>query len=213
MIQGKLGRRLFLSFCYAIIFLQTNGRNVQDVENKKMHIQGYSGGMMFHTGYLSGGHLNISDIQGKVNIEGAPVGIGGLLRFHLGKHLRIGGEGYTSTLRYGGNDSYMTLGWGGLLIDYQWKIDKFTVFLGATIGGGSIKNITVLHTINSIEKSAVYRKYALMIADPFMGMEYALTRRIRLITKADFIININQKQTDFAIGPRVYAGIVFFHEK
>jgi hypothetical protein len=50
-----------------------------------------------------------------------------------------------------------------------------------------------------------------LIADPFIGMEYGITRRIRLITKVDYMMNITQKQTDFAMGPRVYLGIVFFH--
>ena len=203
-------RRLLLFFCCIVIFLQANA---QDAEGNRMNLQGYSGGMMFHTGYLSGGCLNMPDNQGKINIEGMPAGIGGLLRLHLGKHLRIGGEGYTSTLSYGKNESFMTLAWGGLLIDSPWKINKYTAFFGGTIGGGSIKNITVLHTppSHSIEKSAVYRNYSVMTAVPFMGMEYALTRRIHLITKVDYIVNIAQKQSDFAMGPRVYAGIIFFH--
>jgi hypothetical protein len=52
-----------------------------------------------------------------------------------------------------------------------------------------------------------------MIADPFMGMEYAIANKIHLITKVDCIFNITQKQPDFAIGTRFYAGIVFFYAR
>ena len=205
----------FLFFCCCpVIFLQANAQeNIQNLYNKKLYFQGYSGGMTFHTGYLSGGKFNMPDSQEKIDIQGTPFGIGGLLRFHFGKHLRIGGEGYSSTLHYGKSESYMTFGWGGLLIDSQWKIKKCTLFFGGTIGGGSVKNIVVLNAVSphSIEKNALYRKYTVMVADPFVGMEYALTRRICLITKVDYLVNITGKQADFATGPRVYAGIVFFH--
>jgi len=205
-------KKTLLSFLCIAIFLQVNAQNT---ENRKINFQGYSGGMMFHTGYLFKGEINISDFQEKIKIEGTPVGIGGLLRFHFGKHLRIGGEGYSSTLQYGKNKSYMTLGWGGLLIDCQWKINKFTLFLGGTVGGGSVKNITVVNNLSThtAEKNAVYRKYSVMIVDPFLGMEYIITRRIQLITKMDYILPVAGKKSDFATGPRIYVGIIFFHDK
>ena len=207
-------KRIFLFFCYIAIFTQTTAQN-QDVSNKKMSFQGYSGGMMLHTGYLSGGEVNIADFSEKINVQGTPFGIGGLLRFHFGKHLRIGSEGYSSTLHYWKNKSYTTLGWGGLLIDYQWKMDKFTVFAGGTIGGGSLKNVTILNNVSShsIKENAVYQKHTVFIADPFIGMEYAVAQRVHLIAKIDCIFNIANKPADFAIGPRLYVGVIFFHAK
>lgn len=184
-------------------------------KNGKLKFQGYSGGMMFHTGYLFKGEINMYDEQKKIKIDGAPLGIGGLLRFHFGNHLRIGGEGYSSTLHYGKNRSYMTLGWGGLLIDCQWKLNKTVIFLGGTIGGGSVKNVIVVDNISNklTEKNAIYRKYPVIVAAPFFGMEFVIAQRIRLITKADYIINLAKKQSDFATGPRFYVGIIFFHAK
>ncbi|MCL2131150.1 MAG: hypothetical protein FWH36_01650 [Lentimicrobiaceae bacterium] len=200
---------IFLCFCFPVCFLQTNA---QDADSGKKVFQGYSGGMMVHTGYISAGEVNLPDFQEKIKIQGMPWGLGGVLRFHFGKHLRIGGEGYNSTLHYGKNKSYAALSWGGLLIDCQWNINKFTLFLGGTIGGGNVKNITLLNPVSarSTGENAVYRRYAVMIADPFIGMEYALTQRIRLIAKADCIFNIAEKQPDFAAGVRIYAGVVFF---
>jgi len=184
---------------------------LEDVE-KKMSFRGYSGGMMLHTGYLSGGVVNTSNPLEKTKIQGMSWGVGGCLRFHFGKHLRIGGEGYNSTLHYGKNKSYIALSWGGLLADCQWRIDKFTVFLGGTIGGGSVKNITVLDN-STTGKNAAYRKYPVMVATPFVGMEYTLTPRLRLIAKADHVFSISKRQPDFATGIHVYAGVVFCHGK
>jgi len=187
----------------------------QEIENKKMYFQGYSGGMMFHSGYVWGGKRNTYNSVEKINIHGFPWGLGGLLRFHFGKHLRIGGEGYSSNLYYGENKSFMSLGWGGFLLDCQWKIDKFTVFCGGTIGGGGVKNVFIanINSANSQESNAIYQKYTVMLIYPFVGMEYDVSSKIHLISKVDCIVNLMQKQSEFPIGVRVYAGIIFFHAK
>jgi hypothetical protein len=205
-------KKIFFYICCILFFLQTNA---QDIDNKKTYFQGYSGGMTLHTGYLWGGVVSVNIPPLLTEIQGMPFGMGGLLRFHFGKHFRFGGEGYNSTLYYGENKSYTSLSWGGLLLDCQWKINKFTLFFGGTIGGGSVKNITILNNVSNqtIEKNAVYRKYNLMVVDPFIGVEYAIANKIHLIAKVDCIFNITKKQPDFAVGPRFYAGIVFFHAK
>jgi hypothetical protein len=204
-------KKTLFYFCCVLFCLQTKA---QDADNKKTYFQGYSGGMMLHTGYISGGMVSVNS-QEKTKLQGMPFGIGGLLRFHFGNYFRVGGEGYNSTLHYGKNKNYTALSWGGLLLDCQWKINKFTLFGGGTIGGGSVKNITILNdfSTHSIEKNAIYRKYTIMIADPFIGMEYAIAQKIHLITKVDCIFNITNRQPDFVIGPRFYAGIVFFHAR
>lgn len=209
-----INKRMIFFFCCMAVFMQVMAQN-QEENSKKMCFQGYSGGMMLHTGYLLGGKIKVANFPEKIKIQGAPFGIGGLLRFHFGKHLRMGGEGYNSSLRYWKNKSYTSLGWGGLLVDCQWKINKFTVFAGGTIGGGNLKNTTVLNNASShfIEKNAVYQKHTVMLIDPFIGMEYAIAQRVRLIAKIDCLVNLTPKQSDFAIGPRFYAGIVFFHAR
>jgi len=170
--------------------------------------------MMFHTGYLSKGEINTNEFNQNIKIQGMPYGIGGVLRFNFGNHIRFGSEGYTSTLHYENNSS-MTLGWGGILIDCQWNINKLTIFAGGTAGGGKVKNIIVDNSIepNLLVKNAVYQQYTIIISAPFTGIEYSLTDRIRIISKIDYIFNVSEKQKSFASGPRVYAGIVFFHRK
>jgi len=187
----------------------------QDLEGKKMCFQGYSGGMMLHTGYLFGGYVNGYNYPEKIKVQGFPWGLGGVLRFHFGKHLRIGGEGYNSNLHYGKNKNFMSLGWGGFLIDCQWKMNKFTAFCGGTIGGGNVKNIMIIDPIstNPMEQNAVYQKYAIMVINPFLGMEYTISSKISLTTKVDFLVNLTSKQPDFPIGTRIYVGVIFFHAK
>ncbi|MCL2073551.1 MAG: hypothetical protein FWH18_06510 [Marinilabiliaceae bacterium] len=185
--------------------------NAQEEESKKFKYRGYSGGMMVHTAYLYGGNINVG--ADDIKIEGVPFGIGGAMRFQFGNHFRIGAEGYSSTLCYGDN-SYLSLSWGGLLFDCPYKINNFTFFAGGTIGGGGVKNVTVTNTlVNSMKENALYQKYSIMIADPFIGAEYAFTPRISLTTKIDFVFNLSQKRPDFAMGPRIYLGFSFYHSK
>lgn len=65
---------------------------VVSAQEKKL-LRGFDGGMMIHTGYLQG---NLEPIG--YDVKGMPIGVGGAIRLHLGKHFRIGGEGYISTL-------------------------------------------------------------------------------------------------------------------
>ena len=208
----RFAKSLFFVCNFILVLVPTFA---QELDNNKMNFEGYSGGMMLHTGYLFGGKINMINPQKNSNIQGFPFGIGGVLRFHFGKHLRIGGEGYSSNLQYGKNKSFLSLGWGGFLVDCHWNINKFTVFCGGTIGGGSVKNVRIINSVsaNSMDKNAIYSKYAIMLIDPFVGMEYRISRRINLIAKVDCIVNLVQKHPDFPTGTRVYAGFVFLHTK
>ena len=192
-------------------FLQINAQNSG---GKRMNFQAYSGGMMLHTGYIFGGKLNIDAYNQDIKIDGFAFGLGGTMKFNFGKHLRIGAEGYSTSLNYGKNTSYIKLGWGGLLLDCKWDINKLSVFVGGSFGGGNVKNVMIINKLdhNTIGKDAIYRKYSVILIDPFIGIEYAISTKIRLITKADYILNIGKQQTDFATGVRVYVGILFFNE-
>ncbi|MEG1555186.1 MAG: hypothetical protein RR356_00465 [Bacteroidales bacterium] len=185
-----------------------------------MHYKAFSGGMMLHTGYVFGGKSTVYDAHhnfiGSKEMKGTPWGIGGVLRFHFGKHLRIGTEGYSTNLQYGKNGSFVQLGWGGFLMDCQWIIEKFTLFVGGTLGGGGVKNLTLLdnsHTDFVEEGHATYRKYGVGLLTPFMGFEYAVTPKLHLIVKLDYIMNITNPQPDFVTGPRIYFGVLFCRER
>ncbi len=180
---------------------------------------GYSGGMMVHSGYVSAGNVTFTPPNGGVpvtaKISGLPLGIGGALKIHFGKHLRIGTEGYSSNLRYRKNGSYEHTGWGGLLVDGVLPLDRWFPFAGLTIGGGGVKNVTVFQDTTGDfaldDGTTSYRKYTFMALAPFIGAEYALTTRVHLVLKADWLLDMTSRQSDFVRGPRVYFGFMFCH--
>lgn len=181
---------------------------------------GYSGGMMVHGGYVSGEPVQFISPDGSPErsetMSGVPSGVGGAIKIGIGEHLRVGGEGYVSTLRYGNHGSYSTTGWGGILADFVWSKGRWYWFAGLTIGGGSVRNLTLLSPapLDFVleDSSASFRKYGFMAIAPFAGIEYALTEKIRLTAKLDWLINASNPQADFPAGPRIYIGILFCHD-
>ncbi len=173
---------------------------------------------MLHTGYVSAGTVGFTNPAGEtvgVDMKGMPHGIGGALKLGFGKHLRVGTEGYVSTLTYGGNHSYESVGWGGLLVDGVLPLGRWMPFAGLTFGGGSVKNITALESTTGDfhldNGTTSYRRYPFLALAPFAGVEYALTERVRLVLKADYLLNLSSRQADFVSGPRLYFGFMFCH--
>ncbi len=185
--------------------------------------------MMVHTGWLGGGQITLTDGVNTFHsrLSGPPTGIGGQVRLHFGRHLRLGSEGYVSTLRYGSghgagrhgagrNQSHARTGWGGVLADVIWSHGRWSPYIGATIGGGAYRNLTLQNPTpldNITEVNASYRKYGFMIAAPFAGVEYALTDKVRLNAKVDWLFNLTNRREDFATGPRLYFGFSFYRLK
>ncbi len=186
----------------------------------QMKYSGFDGGMMLHTGYVQGKQITTTDQSGQplqtITPKGAPFGIGGMAKVHLGKHLRIGAEGYVSNLKYGVKGTFSALGWGGLLADCMWKRGKFTPFIGGTIGGGGYKNMILENNYGDdyvVEDHVSFRHYGLMLITPFVGFEYALTNKVHLSLKLDYIIPVAGRQEDFVTGPRIYFGFMFHRSK
>lgn len=189
-------------------------------DNRKstMAYSGFSGGMMLHTGYVSAGTVSFTASgEGAVGVDmrGLPYGIGGALKVGFGKYLRIGTEGYVSTLNYGENHSYESVGWGGLLVDGTLPLGRWMPFAGLTFGGGSVKNVTALEDTTgdfALDGGTTsYRRYPFLALAPFAGVEYALTERVHLVLKADYLLNLSSRQADFVRGPRIYFGFMFCH--
>lgn len=186
----------------------------------KFAYRGFSGGMMVHAGYIGGGNFTLRDASGAVlaekKLHGFPTGIGGAIKIHLGDHLRVGSEGYVSTLHYGRFDSYSSVGWGGILADWLWRLGRFAPFAGAGFGGGSFKHLalTTDTPVDEIaEGPASFRKYGFLTVVPFAGVEYALTSKIHLTVKADYMINVSNRLPDFSEGPRLFIGFAFYRLK
>lgn len=196
---------------------------------KKKHpmaYSGYQGGMMLHMGYVQSRHFQFNDLSGAslcdpYKLNGVAYGIGGAIRIGFGKYLRVGMEGYVSSHSYGPNASSAKIGWGGLLLDSHWKFNKVTLFVGGVIGGGSYTHLTLIDKDPNnpagnyaddyiIENQyASYRHYPFLAIDPFIGIEYAMTKRIGLVAKIDYMLNATNWTDDYATGPRFFIGFMF----
>ena len=167
----------------------------------------FDGGMMVHTGYLQG-HFNALDY----NAKGMTFGLGGVIRFHLGKHLRLGGEGYVSTLPQKRNGSYVRMGWGGVVADFYWPVKRWSPYAGVCVGGGKASTLLVLDGSDSdweAETNAVVHKEHFFFVNPYLGVEFALTEAVHLTLKADHIFPF--KGEAVPKGVRIYFGFVFAH--
>lgn len=199
---------LLIFACAALAFMPAAAEN-------KMKYNGYSGGMMLHTGYVFGGvstPQHAGTVVATEKMQGLPMGIGGAIRLNFGKYLRVGTEGYSTTLYYGQKGSYATIGWGGLLADCAFTKDRHTFFVGANVGGGAFRNLTLtepMHHDWEVENNVSYRKYAFMAVTPFVGYEWAMTQKIHLALKLDYLLNVSNPQPDFITGPRLYIGFMF----
>ncbi|HIZ85022.1 MAG TPA: hypothetical protein IAC04_00830 [Candidatus Coprenecus stercoravium] len=182
--------------------------------------RGYTGGMMLHSGYIQSHNFEMyapsGESLGTMQIRGGAVGIGGQVKFAFGTSsdlIRIGSEGHSSTVTYSPAHSYAHIGWGGILVDYirQTK-GRVHPYIGVTVGGGGVKNHMMADGSASdfvTEPHMALRKYAFMAVTPFVGMEISLTPKLRMVVKADWIINTTSCQSDFPCGARLYLGIMF----
>jgi len=208
-----------ITICFCVLFVLATTVFAEENTSSKMAYSGFSGGMMLHTGYVQSREFAFYNTDGTVRettqLNGAPFGIGGAIRLHFGEHLRVGSEGYVSTLTYGENKSYSSVGWGGLLVDCAWHFNSWTPFIGGTVGGGGVKNLTLLEPTPDdfvLENTSTsYRRYAFMAFSPFAGVEYAMTEKIHLVIKVDYLLNLTNWQDDFTTGPRMYFGFMFCH--
>lgn len=176
---------------------------------EKKFIKGYSGGMLVHTGYLSGG-----DNPYDFNPSGATFGIGGLVKLQITDHFRLGAEGYFSNMGLMGNGSFNKLFWTGALCDWVWKTGKFHPYAGLTVGGGTETSYYMFEGNKEDwlpEAKAVFRKQPFFAVDPFIGVEYAAGKALRLTLKADWLMAINSEGMNRPSGPRLYFGFLFAH--
>ena len=176
-------------------------------QEKKL-LNGFDGGMMVHTGFLSGSLDAIG-----YDAKGAPLGIGGAIRLHLGDHFRVGTEGYVSTLNQRGNGSYLKYGWGGLLADFYTVLGKFQPYAGLTLGGGAMTTLLMFEEPSAawgpIDGSRFHRQ-GFMAIDPFVGCDFIVSGPMHLTLKVDYLCALSESRL-LPHGPRLYFGFLFYH--
>lgn len=180
--------------------------------------QGFSGGMMVHAGYLGG----TTPAHTAATWHGATTGIGGAARVNLWRHLRVGAEGFVSTMPSTMSNqstvlkagSYLSSSWGGVLADACWRTRKLWPYVGATVGGGSMKSLYIFegneHDWTS-EGEAMFNKQSFVYVDPFVGTDFCLTEKIHFTLRVDCLLPFHRGTLVQPAGPRLYAGFMFCH--
>ena len=175
-------------------------------------IKGFSGGMMVHSGYQYGG-----DNPFGLDISSPTFGIGGCAKLHLTDHFRTGFEGYFSTapIKKGAvSGSHNKLFWTGVLADWFWKQGKLIPYIGTTLGGGMETSFLMFEGDKhdwKPEGNAVLHKQPFFAIVPYVGVEYAVGKALRLTLKADWLLALNSDGVNKPMGPRVYFGFIFAH--
>ena len=194
-------KQIILTSICLLVFLSASAQ-------EKKVLRGFDGGMMVHTGFLTG-NLNAIDYTAK----GAPMGIGGVIRLHLGDHFRIGSEGYVSTLSQRGDGSYLKYGWGGLLADFYTVLGRFQPYGGITLGGGAMTTLLMMKEPVSAWApidGTRYHKQGFMAIDPFIGCDFIVSGPMHLTLKLDYLCAISKSEL-LPNGPRIYFGFLFYH--
>ena len=195
-----------------ISILLTLGGVVASTAQESKFIKGFSGGMMVHSGYQYGG-----DNPFGVDISSPTFGIGGCAKLHLTDHFRTGFEGYFSTApirKVVESGSHNKLFWTGLLADFFWHRGKFIPYIGTTLGGGMETSFLMFEGDKhdwTPEGMTVLHKQPFFAIDPYVGVEYAVGKALRLTLKADWMLAINSDGLNRPMGPRVYFGCIFAH--
>lgn len=189
-------------------------------DSSAFRFRGYTGGMMLHSGYIQSGRFKLHSGSGTepvtMQIKGGATGIGGHVKFAFGTStdmIRIGAEGHSSNVSYRPSPSYSHTGWGGLLVDYIHRSKgRVHPFIGCLAGGGGVKNHIIAEGSTDdfvTEPQAAMHRYTFMAIAPFAGMEVTLTPKLSLVVKADWLLNVTCRQSDFSSGLRLYVGILF----
>ena len=194
------------------------------ITNKPKVYQGFSGGMMLHTGYLFGiDKAAPAAPDGRsYSQQGALYGIGGALRVHLWKHLRTGFEGFVSTMPSGLSDqnnvlktgSYTRIGCGGVNADACWRLEKAWPYIGAAIGGGAMRSLYMLDgDQNTWDKqtNTYFHKQSFFYVTPYVGCDYCLTKKLHLTFRFDWMLAVHRNELVLPTGPRLYFGLMFCH--
>ena len=195
-----------------ISILLTLGGVVASTAQESKFIKGFSGGMMVHSGYQYG-----CDNPFGVDISSPTFGIGGCAKLHLMDHFRTGFEGYFSTApirKVVESGSHNKLFWTGLLADWFWQHGKLIPYIGTTLGGGMETSFLMFEGDKhdwTPEGLTVLHKQPFFAIDPYVGVEYAVGKALRLTLKADWMLAINSDGLNRPMGPRVYFGFIFAH--
>ena len=210
-----------LLWCSAMVFAQNDTTALK--KEKVRVFQGCSGGMMVHAGYLFGQPAGaILPTGEQISMQGLTYGLGGSMRVNLMKHLRIGCEGFSSNVKSGMTDqhdflqkgSYIRTGWGGVIADACWRMEKVWPYIGAAVGGGAMRTLSLVDGTEEDwqpEELAMLTKQGFGYVNPYVGIDWCMTKRVHLTLRMDWMLALADKQLVLPTGPRFFFGFMFCH--
>ncbi len=217
LIPFNMRKHLLLSFL--LLLTLTGAAN----DTSKV-CQGFSGGMMVHAGMLLGQDANAPFNRHGVlcSPEGVTAGIGGAMRVNLWRLLRLGCEGFVSTMnsslstsrRLLVDGSYIRTGWGGLNADLCWRNSRLWPFVGFSVGGGAMHSLYLLEGSQDdwVEESrSLYHKQSFLYLNPYIGMDWCMTDKIHFSLRLDCMSALSNGSWVKPAGPRLYLGFMFCH--
>lgn len=178
---------------------------------------------MGHVGYLFGQPTGATLPTGEqIGMQGMTYGLGGSMRVNLMKHLRIGCEGFSSTVKSGVTDqrdflqkgSYIRTGWGGVIADACWRLEKVWPFIGGSVGGGAMRTLSIVDGSQDdwqTEGVAILHKQGFGYVNPYVGIDWCMTRRVHLTVRMDWMLAFADNQLLLPTGPRFFFGFMFCH--
>jgi hypothetical protein len=87
-------------------------------------------------------------------------------------------------------------------------------YIGASVGGGAMRSLYIVDGDESDwqpEVQSVFHKQSFGYVNPYVGMDYCITRRIHATFRLDWMLAFANKQLVYPTGPRLYIGIMFCH--
>lgn len=204
---------LLFAFCFAFVSAFATPRGADSTHL----VSGFSGGMFVHMGYQGGQNPDLP-----FNPKGANVGVGGVVKMHLGRWLRLGGEGYVSTLPTGMSNcrhllqtgSYVRNGFGGFIVEAHFACAKVEPYVGLGFGGGAKRSLFIVEGSQQdwqSEPLAFFNKQGYGYLMPYVGVDFVLTKRLHLSLKVDGMLAFARSGLLTPVGPKLSIGILFCH--
>ena len=200
---------LTILLCFATLVWASNDSTALQPEKTPV-FQGCSGGMMVHAGYLFGQPADaILPMGENISPQGMTYGLGGSMRVNLWKHLRVGMEGFSSNLKTGVSDqrnflqkgSYIRTGWGGVIADACWRLEKVWPYIGGSVGGGAMRTLSVVEGSQDDwvpEQTAILHKQGFGYINPYVGLDYCITKRIHATFRLDWMLAFAKQRNVWA---------------
>ena len=188
---------------YILAFIALLSLNTLMAQEQKGN--SYSGGMLiYQPGWLVTS-INHHKISTHTNA------IGGILRFYFFDYLTVGIYGGRQNGNYkteASKNSYLNLGYGGLFVGGNYRINKLRITASVYGGMGGIKNLHIAKQEDNYLNEAYFHNYLVAVASPIISLDYFINKRITLTLQSVCLMEFST-QKEIIYNPTLQIGILF----